>query len=339
MEERFAAQPIIRYPSQATTTLAYLKGLRGSPRGGHGDVSCSASQMSQEVMVHQMKMAGGRHSDHVRLPPHMLSLPFLSAAPRQLSAQCALADLPMESAVKHRLQKPTTGLELLQHPSGRGFSCVTVTSLGDIFLQSFATREASEEKETAGGSGNAAFSAVHSECTMNEMEGAHLRKWLKGSVSVDDATSHQNEQAFYPDGSCDLTQELLAHLHYSSLALLQASHPDCPLCDNLPRNADIAEIKKEMGATVMVCPRCHLPVYDERPVVSTGPNRFCYYRKNTSQAAVSLPEELQRDVKLKEMARYNRLLHRLMTECYQQDIPRNLLQPPSTHGKLQSVFG
>ena len=91
--------------------------------------------------------------------------------------------------------------------------------------------------------------------------------------------------------------------------------------------------KEEDEASPLICPRCHLSPTDDRPVVVTGPNRFCYYRKNTSQAPVSLPEEFRRDVKLREMAQYNRLLHRLMTECYYYDIPTNQLQPPSPDGK------
>ncbi|GAU90894.1 hypothetical protein RvY_03250 [Ramazzottius varieornatus] len=46
-----------------SSTQGNLKGLWAGREGGLGD----ASQMSQEVMVHQMEMGGGSYSEHTRI--------------------------------------------------------------------------------------------------------------------------------------------------------------------------------------------------------------------------------------------------------------------------------
>ena len=75
------------------------------------------------------------------------------------------------------------------------------------------------------------------------------------------------------------------------------------------------------------CDCCRMLLKENRTVRQTGPNKFCYVEENNSTAPVKLPASLQREDRLREMGLANRIIHRILTKCYGEDLPSSGLQP------------
>jgi hypothetical protein len=75
------------------------------------------------------------------------------------------------------------------------------------------------------------------------------------------------------------------------------------------------------------CPRCKAPLGTSRVSRSTGENRFCFVEENNSISPIQLPKCLQREDRLREMGLTNRIVWKILTKCYGEDIPSTSLQP------------
>ena len=118
-------------------------------------------------------------------------------------------------------------MEGIIHPIDTGFTVVTLSALGDLFLQSFE-KVASDSYE---GDGVAAFSSVDPDVKLGKKERRHLKKWLQSADdAVVDATPRNYVTPFVPSLSARIGEELKRKKYICSAALARPAHPACRRC-------------------------------------------------------------------------------------------------------------
>ncbi|GAV06040.1 hypothetical protein RvY_16079 [Ramazzottius varieornatus] len=318
LDERFPGHAVLRYPSQATTSPFYLRAV-ADVIGSNGMI-LAGSQMSQQVFCLETSLgtSGLREPTVARMP----SLPFLAATPRQLGPQIIQAGIELPFTVSDRLEKPLIGMDAVVQSGGSGMTIASLTALGDLFLQSFEL----VDKEGYIVDGNHCYSSVHSEVQLGKKERKHVEQWIADTVTqVADPTMHDFVGPFTPASGDKITEEMaVTFKDCVTEARHRKPHPDCPRCHEvkgytLSRDQNLPADQR--------CEVCRMLVKDERTIRHTGPNKFCYIEENNTTEPVKLPAGLQREDRLREMGLSNRIIHRILTKCYGEDLPTAGLQP------------
>ncbi|OWA50004.1 hypothetical protein BV898_14535 [Hypsibius exemplaris] len=325
VDSRYTTAPVLRYPSQATTAPAYLRTLTDAATAT--DFILTGSQMSQQVQCFELDLAGvlveGSGGSSAASAPRIATLPLLTATPRQLIAQAHQSDIWVEFSVRSRLTKPIIGMEAVMQPNGNGFTSVVISALGDLFLQPFETVDSA----TYDSDGVAAYSSVEFGGKLRKQERRHLRNWLAAADDeVMDRTRKDFAQPFRPTVECRVGEESMAMAEKCSAGEARKPNKLCRICcPNRAPDEDDQFVDDDA-----VCPRCHSRVKTDMVRRSTGDNnRFLWVEENEKAAPIPLDRTLLRGDRLREMALTNRVLWKVLTQCYHEDIPTSQLKPES----------